>query len=126
MNGKEMFIEFVKLQLKRSGYDVFAPKEMLNKRAEQVLSPEGYDLWCDIQIALTGLNDEDKREFAKLIVHQLCRIFDIMDNVRIELLEETKETLDFLQAHPECKEEGSTTSPEDVMNFFSSFDDDKD
>ena len=127
MTGQEKFIAFIKLQLRHAGYDMPAPDEYIEPKAVSELSREGYNAWVDCKIALNNVSEKDRKTVVRLLVHKMYTVFEVMDDFRPELMEESKELLDYIRDHIEELRVTETAKPataEDFEEFFESLNDD--
>lgn len=128
MTGQEKFVAFIKLQLKHAGYDMPAPDEYIEPKAVSELSREGYNAWVDCKIALNNVSEKDRKTVVRLLVHKMYTVFEVMDEFRSELTEESKELLDYIRDHMDelrGNSEAKLATAEDFEEFFESLNDDE-
>lgn len=95
----ENFINFMELSIRRAGYNVPAPNELLEKKVQR-LSPKAQDAWDDLMIAIRGLSDEECQSLAKIFLQKFFGVISLL-NLTQQFKEETTETMDFLHEHEE-------------------------
>ena len=95
--------DMAKMLLIMGGNNVPAPGPLIEKRAAKKLSSTALDAWIDVKIALSRLSNKEQTEIAKLIIHSNNPIINIIEKVRHDIVEETRETFTYVEENPEYK-----------------------
>ena len=97
---RQVLADFMKKMLKHSSINVPQPLPMIEEKAKTRLSTDGLISWKIILKEWEKVSAEDKKVISSLLTlnsFDLVETFDITNN----LLEEQKDTADFVKDHPE-------------------------
>ena len=120
--GKAMLAKLMLHMLKHSSSNVPQPLPMIEEKAKKRLATDGLISFKIMLKEWEKISSGDKKIIAKLLMlnsHDLVEMFD----VEKELLEEHKETMDYVHQHPEygkpeeeIKASMLTDSLDDLLN----------
>lgn len=120
--GKAMLAKLMLHMLKHSSSNVPQPLPMIEEKAKKRLATDGLISFKIMLKEWEKVSNGDKKIIAKLLMlnsHDLVEMFD----VEKELLEEHKETMDYVHRHPEygkpeeeIKASMLTDSLDDLLN----------
>ena len=99
---KKLMMNMMKMQIIKDGYNIYCPKEFLDKLAERDGLSE--DLRQEVAIALRNATHKEKLAIAKQLIFEGVKILDLQDFVFDNILEVGKEVAAFITDHPEYKE----------------------
>ena len=109
--------------LKHSSINVPQPLPLIEEKAKTRLSTDGFISWKIILKEWEKVSIEDKKVISSLLLvnsYNLIETFDITNS----LLEEQKDTADFVKDHPEYgKSEEEVRASLEADNFFDIFED---
>lgn len=92
--------QFMKILLKNSSSCVPQPFEVVDKKAVKRLSTNDMISWKIISKEWDKVSAEGKKEISKLLTLNSFDIVELSD-ITANLLEEAKDTMDFVEKHPE-------------------------
>ena len=99
-DGRQMLSNLMKRMLKHSSINVPQPLPLIEEKAKTRLSTDGLISWKIILKEWEKVSIEDKKVISSLLLvnsYNLIETFDITSS----LLEEQKDTADFVKDHPE-------------------------
>ena len=102
MNNK--LAKFLEIQLKHSGLNVPMPHPLVIEKANERLSKKGQSAFANVLIELKDIDPKDCQEIAKLLVSKYYRLFEVINEVRDELMEDTKATLEYVSENPKYRQ----------------------
>ena len=121
--GRQILENFMKKMLKHSSINVPQPLPLIEEKAKARLSTNGLISWKIILKEWEKCSAEDKKVISSLLTlnsFNLIETFDITSN----LLEEQKDTADFVKDHPEYgRSEEEVRASLEADNFFDIFED---
>lgn len=116
VSEQEKFLMFL---ITAIGGDVTAPNEIINeemKSFKQVHSIEDNDEVSDAMIALSRCgSSEEKLEAIEILAMRFITLKDIM-RLSAFLKEYVRHLLDYIQEHPEAREQNPETKTMDLLN----------
>lgn len=122
-DGRQMLSNLMKRMLKHSSINVPQPLPLIEEKAKTRLSTDGFISWKIILKEWEKVSIEDKKVISSLLLvnsYNLIETFDITSS----LLEEQKDTADFVKDHPEYgKSEEEVRASLEADNFFDIFED---
>lgn len=122
-DGRQMLANLMKRMLKHSSINVPQPLPLIEEKAKTRLSTDGFISWKIILKEWEKVSIEDKKVISSLLLvnsYNLIETFDITSS----LLEEQKDTADFVKDHPEYgKSEEEVRTSLEADNFFDIFED---
>lgn len=122
-DGRQMLANLMKRMLKHSSINVPQPLPLIEEKAKTRLSTDGFISWKIILKEWEKVSIEDKKVISSLLLvnsYNLIETFDISSS----LLEEQKDTADFVKDHPEYgKSEEEVRASLEADNFFDIFED---
>ena len=122
-DGRQMLSNLMKRMLKHSSINVPQPLPLIEEKAKTRLSTDGFISWKIILKEWEKVSIEDKKVISSLLLvnsYNLIETFDISSS----LLEEQKDTADFVKDHPEYgKSEEEVRASLEADNFFDIFED---
>lgn len=92
--------QFMKVLLKNSSGCVPQPFEVVDKKAVKRLSTNDMISWKIISKEWDKVSAEGKKEISKLLTLNSFDVVELLD-ITANLLEEAKDTMDFVEKHPE-------------------------
>lgn len=92
--------QFMKILLKNSSGCVPQPFEVVDKKAVKRLSTNDMISWKIISKEWDKVSAEGKKEISKLLTLNSFDTVELLD-ITANLLEEAKDTMDFVEKHPE-------------------------
>lgn len=92
--------QFMKILLKNSSGCIPQPFQIIDKKAEERLSTDDMISWKIITKEWNKVSAEGKKEMSKLLLLNSFDTAELLD-VTNDLLEEAKDTVDFVEKHPE-------------------------
>ena len=121
--GRQILENFMKKMLKHSSINVPQPLPLIEEKAKTRLSTDGFISWKIILKEWEKVSIEDKKVISSLLLvnsYNLIETFDITSS----LLEEQKDTADFVKDHPEYgRSEEEVRASLEADNFFDIFED---
>ena len=122
-DGRQMLSNLMKRMLKHSSINVPQPLPLIEEKAKTRLSTDGFISWKIILKEWEKVSIEDKKVISNLLLvnsYNLIETFDITSS----LLEEQKDTSDFVKDHPEYgRSEEEVRASLEADNFFDIFED---
>lgn len=122
-DGRQMLSNLMKRMLKHSSINVPQPLPLIEEKAKTRLSTDGFISWKIILKEWEKVSIEDKKVISSLLLvnsYNLIETFDISSS----LLEEQKDTADFVKDHPEYgRSEEEVRASLEADNFFDIFED---
>ena len=122
-DGRQMLSNLMKRMLKHSSINVPQPLPLIEEKAKTRLSTDGFISWKIILKEWEKVSIEDKKVISSLLLvnsYDLIETFDITSS----LLEEQKDTADFVKDHPEYgRSEEEVKASLEADNFFDIFED---
>ena len=122
-DGRQMLSNLMKRKLKHSSINVPQPLPLIEEKAKTRLSTDGFISWKIILKEWEKVSIEDKKVISSLLLvnsYNLIETFDITSS----LLEEQKDTADFVKDHPEYgRSEEEVRASLEADNFFDIFED---
>ena len=122
-DGRQMLSNLMKRMLKHSSINVPQPLPLIEEKAKTRLSTDGFISWKIILKEWEKVSIEDKKVISSLLLvnsYDLIETFDITSS----LLEEQKDTADFVKDHPEYgRSEEEVRASLEADNFFDIFED---
>ena len=122
-DGRQMLSNLMKRMLKHSSINVPQPLPLIEEKAKTRLSTDGFISWKIILKEWEKVSIEDKKVISSLLLvnsYDLIETFDITSS----LLEEQKDTADFVKDHPEYgRSEEEVRASLEADNFLDIFED---
>ena len=122
-DGRQMLANLMKRMLKHSSINVPQPLPLIEEKAKARLSTDGFISLKIILKEWEKVSIEDKKVISSLLLvnsYNLIETFDITNS----LLEEQKDTADFVKDHPEYgRSEEEVKASLEADNFFDIFED---
>ena len=122
-DGRQMLSNLMKRMLKHSSINVPQPLPLIEEKAKTRLSTDGFISWKIILKEWEKVSIEDKKVISSLLLvnsYNLIETFDITSS----LLEEQKDTADFVKDHPEYgRSEEEVRASLEADNFLDIFED---
>lgn len=109
------FAQFMKILLQNSPGCVPQPFEVIDKKAEKRLVTNDMISWKIIAKEWSKVSAEGKKEISKLLLLNSFDTAELLD-VTSDLLEEAKDTMEFVEKHPEY---GKPKEDMDLSNALS-------
>ena len=120
---KRMLVNFMKKMLQHSPTNVPQPLPMIEKKAKARLSTDGLISWKIILKEWEKVSAKDKKVISSLLTLNSFDLIETMD-ITGKLLEEHKDTIDFIKDHPEYgKSEEEIKADLAKDTFFDIFED---
>jgi len=112
---KGMLMKFMEMTLKRSKINVPQPLPLVEKKAEQRLKTDDFIAWKQIMKEWSKFSEEGKKEISKLLV---LNAYDLVEciNLNKAVVDETKDTPEYLKDHPEFEKPEEEIERESLMN----------
>ena len=111
--------QFMKILLKNSPGCVPQPFEIIDKKAEERLDTDDMISWKIIAKEWNKVSAEGKKEISKLLILNSFDTAELLD-VTNSLLEEAKDTMEFVEKHPEYGKPKEDINLADALsNLFS-------
>lgn len=112
-----MMVKFMEMTLKHSKINVPQPLPLVEKKAEDRLKTDDFIAWKQIMKEWSRVSNEGKKEISKLL---LLNAYDLVEciNVNREIVEETKDTPDFIKDHPEYGKPDEEIASESAVDEF--------
>lgn len=92
--------QFMKILLKNSSGCVPQPFQIIDKKAEERLSTDDMISWKIITKEWNKVSAKGKKEMSKLLLLNSFDTAELLD-VTNDLLEDAKDTMEFVEKHPE-------------------------
>ena len=111
--------QFMKILLKNSPGCVPQPFEIIDKKAEERLDTDDMISWKIIAKEWDKISTKGKKEISKLLILNSFDTAELLD-VTNSLLEEAKDTIEFVEKHPEYGKQKEDINLADALsNLFS-------
>ena len=111
--------QFMKILLKNSPGCVPQPFEIIDKKAEERLDTDDMISWKIIAKEWDKISTKGKKEISKLLILNSFDTAELLD-VTNSLLEEAKDTIEFVEKHPEYGKPKEDMNLADALsNLFS-------
>ena len=111
--------QFMKILLKNSPGCVPQPFEIIDKKAEERLDTDDMISWKIIAKEWDKISTKGKKEISKLLILNSFDTAELLD-VTNSLLEEAKDTIEFVEKHPEYGKSKEDMNLADALsNLFS-------
>jgi hypothetical protein len=112
---KGMLVKFMEMTLKRSKINVPQPLPLVEKKAEQRLKTDDFIAWKQIMKEWSKVSEEGKKEISKLLV---LNAYDLVEciNLNKAVVDETKDTPEYLKDHPEFEKPEEEVKRESIMD----------
>ena len=111
--------QFMKILLKNSPGCVPQPFEIIDRKAEERLDTDDMISWKIIAKEWNKVSAEGKKEISKLLILNSFDTAELLD-VTNSLLEEAKDTMEFVEKHPEYGKPKEDINLADALsNLFS-------
>lgn len=111
--------QFMKILLKNSPGCVPQPFEIIDKKAEERLDTDDMISWKIIAKEWDKISTKGKKEISKLLILNSFDTAELLD-VTNSLLEEAKDTIEFVEKHPEYGKPKEDINLADALsNLFS-------
>ena len=111
--------QFMKILLKNSPGCVPQPFEIIDKKAEERLDTDDMISWKIIAKEWDKISTKGKKEISKLLILNSFDTAELLD-VTNSLLEEAKDTIEFVEKHPEYGKSKEDINLADALsNLFS-------
>ena len=111
--------QFMKILLKNSPGCVPQPFEIIDKKAEERLDTDDMISWKIIAKERDKISTKGKKEISKLLILNSFDTAELLD-VTNSLLEEAKDTIEFVEKHPEYGKPKEDINLADALsNLFS-------
>lgn len=111
--------QFMKILLKNSPGCVPQPFEIIDKKAEERLDTDDMISWKIIAKEWDKISIKGKKEISKLLILNSFDTAELLD-VTNSLLEEAKDTIEFVEKHPEYGKPKEDMNLADALsNLFS-------
>lgn len=99
-NEMKKITQFMKILLKNSPGCVPQPFQLIDKKAEKRLDTDDMISWKIITKEWNKVSAKGKKEMSKLLTLNSFDAVELLD-VTSSLLEEAKDTMEFIEEHPE-------------------------
>lgn len=120
---RRMLVNFMKKMLQHSPTNVPQPLPMIEEKAKARLSTDGLISWKIMLKEWEKVSTKDKKVISSLLTLNSFDIIETMD-ITGKLLEEHKDTIDFIKDHPEYgKSEEEIKADLAKDTFFDIFED---
>lgn len=120
---KRMLVNFMKKMLQHSPTNVPQPLPMIEEKAKARLSTDGLISWKIMLKEWEKVSTKDKKVISSLLTLNSFDLIETMD-ITGKLLEEHKDTIDFIKDHPEYeKSEEEIKADLAKDTFFDIFED---
>lgn len=120
---KRMLVNFMKKMLQHSPTNVPQPLPMIEEKAKARLSTDGLISWKIMLKEWEKVSAKDKKVISSLLTLNSFDLIETMD-ITGKLLEEHKDTIDFIKDHPEYgKSEEEIKADLAKDTFFDIFED---
>lgn len=120
---RRMLVNFMKKMLQHSPTNVPQPLPMIEEKAKARLSTDGLISWKIILKEWEKVSTKDKKVISSLLTLNSFDLIETMD-ITGKLLEEHKDTIDFIKDHPEYgKSEEEIKADLAKDTFFDIFED---
>ena len=120
---RRMLVNFMKKMLQHSPTNVPQPLPMIEEKAKARLSTDGLISWKIILKEWEKVSAKDKKVISSLLTLNSFDLIETMD-ITGKLLEEHKDTVDFIKDHPEYgKSEEEIKADLAKDTFFNIFED---
>ena len=121
--GRQILENFMKKMLKHSSINVPQPLPLIEEKAKARLSTNGLISWKIILKEWEKCSVEDKKVISSLLTLNSFNLIETFD-ITSSLLEEQKDTADFVKDHPEYgRSEEEVRASLEADNFFDIFED---
>jgi len=117
MLAKKFMAKFMEMSLKHSKINVPQPMPIIEEKAERRLSTDGLISFRLILKEWEKISIGDKQVIAKLLMLNSHDIIEIIEG-HGDLVEETKDTPEFVAAHPEYGKEENCLDKDSIMDEF--------
>jgi hypothetical protein len=117
MMAKKLMVKFMEMSIKHSKVNVPQPMPVIEEKAQKRLSTDGLISFRIILKEWEKISIKDKRIIAKLLMLNSHDLIEII-NGHGDLVEETKDTPEFVAAHPEYGKEENCLDEDSVMDEF--------
>ena len=115
--AQKMVLEFIKMSVKHSKPNVPQPMPLIEKKAQERLSTDGIISFKLIIKEFEKVPMEERKIISELLVlasHDLIETMDCHNN----LLEDHKDTADFVNEHPEYGRSETKIDQDSIINEF--------
>ena len=120
---RRMLVNFMKKMLQHSSTNVPQPLPMIEEKAKARLSTDGLISWKIMLKEWEKVSAKDKKAISSLLTLNSFDLIETMD-ITGKLLEEHKDTVDFIKDHPEYgKSEEEIKADLAKDTFFNIFED---
>lgn len=120
---RRMLVNFMKKMLQHSSTNVPQPLPMIEEKAKARLSTDGLISWKIMLKEWEKVSTKDKKVISSLLTLNSFDLIETMD-IAGKLLEEHKDTVDFIKDHPEYgKSEEEIKADLAKDTFFDIFED---
>ena len=121
--GRQILENFMKKMLKHSSINVPQPLPLIEEKAKARLSTNGLISWKIMLKEWEKVSAKDKKVISSLLILNSFDLIETMD-ITGKLLEEHKDTIDFIKDHPEYgKSEEEIKADLAKDTFFNIFED---
>ena len=110
-----MLVKFMEMSLKHSKINVPQPLPLVEQKAEQRLKTDDFIAWKQIMKEWSKVSEEGKKEISKLLV---LNAYDLVECINLNkvVVDETKDTPEYLKDHPEFEKPEEEIERESIMN----------
>lgn len=112
-----MLLKFMAASLKRSKICVTQPLPLVEEKAQKRLSTDDLISWKVIMKEWEKVSPEGKKEISKLLTLTSYDLIECMD-MHKDLLEDAKDTADYVKDHPEFEKPESEIEDINIMDEF--------
>jgi len=114
---QDMLVKFMEMSLKHSKINVPQPLPLVEEKAEQRLKTDDLIAWKQIMREWSKVSDEGKKEISKLLVVNAYDLVEVL-NLHRSIVDETRDTPDYLKEHPEFERSEDEIRGESVVDEF--------
>lgn len=112
-----MLVKFMEMSLKHSKINVPQPLPLVEEKAKQRLGTDDLIAWKQIMREWSKVSEEGKKVISKLLVINAYDLIEVL-NFHKSVVEETKDTPDYLKDHPEFEKSDDEIRGESVVDDF--------
>ena len=112
-----MMVKFMEMTLKHSKINVPQPLPLIEAKAKKRLNTDDLIAWRQILKEWSKVSEEGKKEISKLL---LVNAYDIVEAINLhgDIVDETRDTPDYVNDHPEFARSEEDVQRESVIDEF--------
>ena len=115
--AKKMLLKFMEMSLKHSKFNVPQPLPLIEKKAEERLSNDGLIAFKLIIKEFKKAPIEDQKAISRLLLIASHDLIETMNSHK-DLLEDHKDTSDFVNQHPEYGKSDEEIAGDSIVDEF--------